>query len=153
VQTLEGDCTPQPESCDYLDNDCDGEADEDFPDLGALCSAGWGVCTGQGSIVCTMDGLGTECNAVPLSFSEEEICDGVDNDCDGEVDEDWKPWMGGTLGATCSVGVGQCQRAGEVVCTPDGQGTECSVSPGPPEPEICDSLDNDCDGEIDEGCP
>jgi hypothetical protein len=157
VQTLEGDCTPQPEICDYLDNDCDGEVDENFPNLGALCSAGWGLCTNGGTIVCTMDGLGTECNAAPLPFSEEEICDGADNDCDGEVDEDWKAGggstQGGTLGDACSVGVGQCQRAGEVVCTLDGQGTECLGIPGPPEPEICDLLDNDCDGEIDEGCP
>src|SRR5690606_15032613 len=58
------------------------------------------------------------------------------NDCDGEIDE----------GADFYCGIGECRRKSElcgVLCTP-GQPTE----------ESCNGLDDDCDGETDEGfCP
>ena len=76
-----------------------------------------------------------------------EICDGIDNDCDGLVDENVPP-----LG-TCSVGTGDCYATGPEICSPDGGSTECSAVPGLPLPEICDGRDNDCDGLIDEGFP
>ena len=69
---------------------------------------------------------------------EIEICDELDNDCDDLVDE------GFGLGALCSTGVGECERTGGMTCT------GCSASPGPPSPELCDGLDNDCDGSVDE---
>jgi len=73
-----------------------------------------------------------------------EICDALDNDCDGVIDN------GFDLGAACSVGVGECTNAGEQVCTADGSATECNATPNAPTTEICDALDNDCDGDIDE---
>ena len=65
-----------------------------------------------------------------------EICDGVDNDCDGSVDEDYVAFM-------CGLGI--CERAS----TCEG-GVE-SCSPGLAEPEICDGIDNNCDGVVDDG--
>ena len=74
-----------------------------------------------------------------------EICDGKDNNCNGQIDE------GFNLGQSCSVGVGECARTGQFVCKADGSGTECNTTPGAPTLEVCDGKDNDCDGQTDEG--
>lgn len=79
-------CDPQPESCDRLDNDCDGSIDEDFSQLGSNCSVGTGVCLRIGHYVCNLSQDEVICNGEPGSGSTE-VCDGVDNDCDGSVDE------------------------------------------------------------------
>jgi alpha-tubulin suppressor-like RCC1 family protein len=80
-----------------------------------------------------------------INPGKTEICDGKDNNCNGQIDE------GFNLGQSCSVGVGECARTGQYVCKADGTGTECNATPGTPTPEICDGKDNDCDGYIDEG--
>lgn len=62
----------------------------------------------------------------------ETICDGRDDDCDKEIDEDYQPY-------TC--GIGACERPSQCV-----EGAE-SCTPGQGHPEICDNrIDDDCDG-------
>ena len=67
----------------------------------------------------------------------DEICDGWDNDCDGEVDEG--------LRQACTTECG----TGTAVCV-DGEWANCDAPVS--EEEICDEVDNDCDGTVDEGC-
>ncbi len=142
-------CNPMegavPELCDAKDNDCDGKTDEDF-DLGAACVVGIGACEKPGVVDCEPDGSGTFCSGV-AGIPVSELCDGKDNDCDGAVDEDFG------LGQPCTVGVGECQKTGVVVCKIGGQGTSCWGKPGVPGLELCDEKDNDCDGKTDEDWP
>jgi hypothetical protein len=80
---------------------------------------------------------------------ETNLCNGFDDDNDGEIDE------GFSLGDPCSVGVGICVRNGVYVCDGSG-GSECNKVPGAPQGEntpgvgkCVDGLDNDCDGTTD----
>ncbi len=140
--------TPAPEACNYVDDDCDGQVDEGFGDLYAVCTVGQGACTRVGVRVCNVAGDATVCNAEP-GLPSAEVCDGVDNDCDGQTDEG-ALWAG--RGTVCTAGLGVCAQAGVKVCDPgDPSGPLlCNAEPGAAQAEACDYLDNDCDGQTDE---
>lgn len=147
------------EVCDEIDNDCDGETDEGFSLLidaencgacGVTCdvSNGVGRCmTGECKVGSCFPGYldlngdltdGCECNQ-----EDSERCDGLDNDCDGLIDEDFG------VGSACVIGEGVCRAAGRLVCVQEDQAT-CDATPGLEMAEVCDGLDNDCDGVSDE---
>ncbi|MDI3283792.1 MopE-related protein [Polyangium sp. 15x6] len=133
---------PGIETCNAIDDDCDGGTDEDFG-LGVACNVGIGACAASGVIVCTGDELSSECSATP-GAPVVETCNGIDDDCNGAVDEDFG------LGMDCDVGIGACAASGVVVCADDELSSECSVTPGAPAAETCNGIDDDCDGAADE---
>ncbi|QRN94767.1 PD40 domain-containing protein [Archangium violaceum] len=72
-----------------------------------------------------------------------ELCNGIDDDCDGEVDE------GFALGTSCDGPDSDRCMEGKVVCGANG-GTVCSDTTAD-SVELCNLSDDDCDGEVDEG--
>jgi hypothetical protein len=137
-------CVPSPEVCDGFDNDCDGTVDNGNPGGTIPCITGLLGACGPGTLTCVDGSL--QCVPELLPGEAPEICDEVDNDCDGAVDDGY-----GT-GTPCEVGSGACLRDGWIVCSSTG-GTLCNAVAGTGDVEKCDGVDNDCDGEIDDGNP
>jgi hypothetical protein len=122
------------ETCNGVDDDCDGAIDEGNPPGGAPCTVpgAVGPCA-AGAFSCSTGSMTCTQTVTPAA----EACNGVDDDCDGSTDEG--------LG-TVSCGTGLCART-VAACT-GGVPTACV--PGAPAPETCNGLDDDCDGSVDE---
>jgi len=136
---------PLDEVCNGIDDDCDGQTDEE---LGAL-SCGVGACATTAP-ACVSGQVGT---CEPLSPAASESCDGaIDDDCDGVVDDGCACVNGAHRacysGAPSTLGVGVCV-AGEQECSAGAWGP--CVGEVLQTDEACNSLDDDCDGEVDEG--
>jgi len=138
------------EICNGLDDDCDGLTDEDFL-VGLPCDGPDEDRCANGRYQCLPDGLGVECVGDVPSAPTREVCNGLDDDCDGLTDEEWN-WRGIPVGSPCD-GIGAC-GIGRVVCKSPSEAT-CSTNPDGPESqareEVCNGLDDDCDGLTDEG--
>jgi hypothetical protein len=136
-----GAVTPRQELCNGKDDDCDGSVDEDFPSLGQTCNEG--SCQGAGKNVCDDSGTKVVCTVSSL-YPTPEICDGIDNDCDGVIDEADGDMPG--VGEPCGSAVGAC-RQGVKACV--GGRIVCSNDVGA-KPEVCNGVDDDCNGLVDE---
>ena len=141
------------ETCDGVDQDCDGETDEGFTladwdgaprQLGDAC--GTGVCAG-GLTACAADGAAAICTSAPLT--SDESCNGADDDCDGSTDEGFSlvDWSGTTRSIGQGCGTGAC-AGGVVVCDETGADALCDTWTSKSD-EVCNNLDDDCDGQVD----
>ena len=127
------------EKCDTIDNDCDSKIDEGFM-LGVLCDGADSDGCSEGMIICDVAG-GTVCSDV--SGDSVEMCNSLDDDCDNKIDEGFD--VGGQCDGgdsdSCKEGIIMCDGAGAAVC---GDATGDSL-------EMCNGLDDDCIGGIDNG--
>ncbi len=141
-----------------VDENCNGEIDEGFDNLGEGCFVGFGACRSIGQFVCSGDKLSTVCGAV-AGTPVTETCQGIDSndiryddDCDEEIDEHpTRP-----IGTECRVGNGICENIGVYEC--GGGDWVCSVAPLSGNSVVedlsvsrCNNADDDCDGITDEG--
>ena len=104
------------------------------------------------------DGFGFEddCddNDAGVNSSIEEVCDGIDNNCDGQIDEGvtetfYADADGDGFGDS-TITVDACEApSGYVPVANDCDDTNMDIYPG--APEFCDGLDTNCDGSIDDG--
>ena len=162
-----GDPTCGTEICNGIDDDCNGLVDDG---AGAFCADGtlcMGQCDGNpqqcgpNSPPCPP---GQVCSAMGICVSggcqpAPETCNGLDDDCDGKVDDATPgttlcPNGGTCVNGQCSILPGSCGPmnpcpAGQV-CSANGQ---CVPGVCQPAPEICNGLDDDCDGVIDDTAP
>lgn len=151
------------EVCNYIDDDCDGDIDEDLTvtyyqdrDRDGYGSYAGIFCPGP------LDGwsvVGGDCDDIdPEIYPDaEEVCDGMDQNCDGEVDNDPTDGEWYVIDADgdgygekdTSTAIYACSAPdGYVANLTDCNDADATVYPG--AKEVCDSKDNDCDGRTDE---
>ena len=125
------------EVCDGIDNDCDGDIDED---LTKESSCGVGQCSGNVGAETCSEGEWTDDTCDPFEGASTEICDGIDNDCDGVIDS-----------ITKACGIGFC--AGTEICSAgnwgdcsskDNDGGVCAKCDAEGIPVYDDTQDTDC---------
>ncbi|MCB9733537.1 MAG: D-alanyl-D-alanine carboxypeptidase family protein [Deltaproteobacteria bacterium] len=134
-----------PEVCNGLDDDCDGLTDEGVANACGGCGA-------PPKEVC--NGLDDDCdgetdenvtNLCGTCGEIAEVCNGLDDDCDGAYDEDFD------IGSSCVAGYEGCETPGFWACDTDGGRVCAAADPWAANPEICNGVDDDCDGRTDEG--
>ena len=153
------------EVCDDVDNNCDTEVDEDTAEDASTwyqdddgdsygnADVSAVACDAPEAYVDNSDDCDdTSAEALP---GGTEVCDDLDNDCNGEVDDqatDWTTWYadgdGDGFGAA-DYSVEACDQPTDYV-TDDTDCDDGDEDINPDADEVCDDADNDCDTEVDE---
>jgi len=120
-----GEVTPQNETCDNADNDCDGATDEDIASTPTTC--GLGACVATGELQCVAGGMVDSCTAG--TPGHDSTCNGIDDDCNGKIDD------GGSLS------VANC---GCYWIDPSNVAAQKLV------PETCNTKDDNCNEQVDD---
>lgn len=142
--SLTGPMACSAEVCDGVDNDCNCIVD----DVGTV-TCGTGAC--QVTVPTCINGVPQTCTPAPAST---EICDGIDNDCDGVVDDNtsastWYQDQDGDGYGDLSVQITTCNPPpGYAAVAGDCDDTDASISPS--AGEVCNNIDDDCDGTVDD---
>ena len=115
------------ELCDGIDNDCDGSAGTDEVDA-----------DNDGEMVCEGD---CDDTAFAVNTSATELCDAIDNDCDTVIDNGFD---------VDGDGFTTCGADGNLSTTADNDCDDAVAATFPGAPETCNTIDDDCDGDVDE---
>jgi len=129
------------EICNGKDDNCDGKVDETFECAQGVLYDCQTTCGTTGKSKCGQDCKRGVCQP------PDEICNGIDDNCNGQADENLPCREGEPVSCETkcgSTGLGLCTPQ----CRPPGP-DDCT----PPSQEECNQKDDDCDGEIDEGFP
>ncbi|TNE89456.1 MAG: hypothetical protein EP330_11205 [Deltaproteobacteria bacterium] len=132
-------------SCDGLDNDCSGQADDldgapDASEQRGVCAGAKQVCDGSGGFV------DPDYTTLADYETDEASCDGLDNDCDGTVDDDI------TAAPAADLQAGVCAGSQKVCDGSNGwiEPNYTAISEYEAQESLCDGLDNDCSGDADD---
>ena len=148
------------EVCNGIDDDCDGSIDEGVQNNYYADSDGDGYGAGTATAACTAPTgyvtTNTDCNSTNGAVypGATEICNSIDDDCDTQIDEgltfinyyadaDADGYGAGTATNACS------QPVGFVTSNTDCNNSNSAVNPG--ATEVSNSIDDNCNGQIDEG--
>mgnify|MGYP007096643033 CR=1 FL=1 len=101
-------------NCNGIDDDCNGQIDDGYLPTDAC---GEGICAVGAEPSSCVAGRETPCRPGPALAADDATCDGMDDDCDGRIDEDY-------LARSC--GVGACAAEAIPSRCVDGVQTDCS---------------------------
>ena len=129
------------DTCDGIDNNCNGAIDEGYVPVTSCFKPG-ACAAGNAASSCTA-GIETAC-ATGTPAASDDTCDGIDNNCNGAIDEGYVP-------VTSCFKPGACAAGNAASSCTAGIETACATGTPAASDDTCDGIDNNCNGQTDEG--